>query len=82
LVKHAILNKTPIFLSNTKDKQIFYSGTKDTATGEIKGIGSPVMLMPLQQIIDDLEHEIALAQARQKLIQETAEQIAKEERNG
>lgn len=74
-----ISSKNSPFADHPKDKQIFRVGTLDCSTSVITPIESPLFICSIDEIIQQLEMEIALATARKERIKKEADEIATKE---
>lgn len=82
LIKTALLQKNSVFTDNPKDKQIFKIGVLDCSTSIIKSFDTPLFMCSVQEIIDDLESELALLQAKRDLIAKKAAEKAEHDLGG
>lgn len=57
-IKSAIVSKSPVFADNMQDKQIYAVGELDTSTGVIVGLISPIFMLSVQEVCDELILEI------------------------
>lgn len=74
-----ISSKNSPFADHPKDKQIFNVGKLDCSTSVITPNDSAIFVCSVDEIIQNLEMDIALANARKERIKKEAEKVAEME---